>query len=42
MEPPFLVAKIIGSSGLVGWEQRFHAFCTSNVIWRFRFFNFYV
>jgi len=39
MEPPFVVAKIIGSPGVVGWERRSHTFLhNSNVIWRFRFF----
>jgi len=39
MEPLFVVAKIIGSPGVVVWEWRSHTFLHySNVTWRFRFF----
>jgi len=39
MEPLFIVAKIIGSPGAVGWERRSHTFLHySNVTWRFRSF----
>jgi len=38
MEPFFVVAKIIGLLGVVGWERRPHTFLHySNVTWRSRF-----
>jgi len=39
MEPLFVVAKIIGSPGVVGGGRRSHTFLNySNVTWRFRFY----